>query len=94
MLTKNPNSTVVYTASISEVLDDTRGIEYIASGGIVFDIEAATAVGTTVAVLFPIYRDIKAQRKLKKGDDISLQLVGDNNNDVKFVGTIDLWFKQ
>ena len=93
-LAKNPNSAKVYTVSLVENLDDTRGIEYIASGGSGTQVAAADASGTVAAPISPLYRDIKAQRKLKKGDDISFDLITDNASDVIFIGTIDLWFKQ
>ena len=46
------------------------------------------------SVLFHRMFDIKAMRKMKPGDLVTLGVIADTAGDLKFVATIYLWFKE
>ena len=69
-------------------------LQFIASGMLVFNTAVVTSVGVVTPTTIPLYRDIKAMRKLKEADDIILSLISDDASAVAFSGDIHLWFKE
>ena len=85
-----PSGVPVASASRTQALGQDTPIQEISRGVAVIKADAANNV---FMYLQPAQIDIKAMRKLKKGDEIRLTHLG-SDADYQVVGVAYLWFKE
>jgi len=89
-----PSGVNVFDPADSELLDQPVPVQFIASGTIKFMAAVSSAVGIANPASIPLYRDIKAMRKLAEADNIVFSLIADGSSEIFFYGDFHLWFKE
>ena len=94
MLHIAPAGVNVITISTTQSFGNNAPLQLIAHGGGQFSSASATAVSVVQSSIHQLFRDTKAMRKMKAGDLVKFTLLSDGSNEIEFVGTVDLWFKE
>lgn len=85
----------IITPAIGQSLDDDSPTQRLASKGAVLSSSLDGTDGTGSFLIAKWKFDIKAMRKMKAGDRITLSEITDSSgSNVVVVGDIDLWFKE
>ena len=94
MFNKAPAGATVIAPTTSEAKDKSAPLELITEGGVRFFTTVSTAVGIIQSNPRPFMLDIKAQRKLKKDDELRFDAIASASDLIGLFCTYSLWLKQ